>query len=84
VEGSCEHDNESSGPMKRAKFFYLLSNYQLLADSAPWNLLLRYLSVNEMQCYVEIIRAKLECNITDELLLRMLIIYGIFVHQIIG
>jgi hypothetical protein len=42
VAGCLEHDNESSGPIKGAKFLQLLSEYQLLKDIccmefADWN-----------------------------------------------
>jgi hypothetical protein len=38
VAGFCEHGDESSGSMKKAGFFYKLSDNQLFKQySAPWS-----------------------------------------------
>jgi hypothetical protein len=36
VAGSCEHGNEPSGSIKGEVFLDLLSEYELLKDSAAW------------------------------------------------
>jgi hypothetical protein len=37
VAGSCEHGNEPSCSIKGGEFIDLLSDCQLLKDSAPWS-----------------------------------------------
>jgi hypothetical protein len=38
LEGSCEHGDEPSGPIKGRKFLDEVSDYQLLKkDSSPWS-----------------------------------------------
>jgi hypothetical protein len=38
ILGSCEHDNEPSGPIEGGEFLDYLSSYQpLKKDTAPWS-----------------------------------------------
>jgi hypothetical protein len=50
VEGSCEHDNEPSGSIKRWEFLEWLSDGRLLKKgSAPWNQLTDRLNLKDMR-----------------------------------
>lgn len=43
TEGRCEHENETSGPIKLGEFLDLMRNYQLLKKKSPqWNQCLRF------------------------------------------
>lgn len=44
--GLCEHSSEPSGSIKDGNFYDEVSNFQLLKDSVPWNLLSEFIDLS--------------------------------------